>query len=121
MKKFILRILIITLCFSLMPVNYTTVFASEIPLFSEEIYSDDNSITKTEHGFISVVILFVGGIVVGYIVDGIIKYNTGYSAADLTAMQISKIMRIVRGDPDCSSISVNGSNVGCISHTSGSI
>lgn len=94
MKKFILRILIITLCFSLMPVKYTTVIASEIPPSSEETYSDDNSITKTEHGFISWVILFVGGIVVGY---------------------------IVRGDPDCSSINVNGSNVGCISHTSGSI
>ena len=104
-----------------MPLKYTTVFASEIPPFSEEIYSDDNSITKTEHGFISVVILFVGGIVVGYIVDGIIKYNTGYSAADLTAMQISKIMHIGRGDPDCSSININGSTVGCISHTSGSI
>ncbi len=120
MKKFILRILIITLCFSLMPVKSTTVFASEIPLSSEETYSDDTSITKTERGFISGVILFVGGIVVGYIVDGIIKYNTGYSAADLTAMQIAKIMRIIRGDPDCTSINVNGSNVGCISHTSGS-
>lgn len=53
MKKFILRILIITLCFSLMPVKYTTVIASEIPPSSEETYSDDNSITKTEHGFIS--------------------------------------------------------------------
>ena len=120
MKKFILRILIITLCFSLMPVKSTTVFASEIPLSSEETYSDDNSITKIERGFISGVILFVGGIVVGYIVDGIIKYNTGHSAADLTAMQIGKIMRIIRGDPDCSSIGVNGSNVGCIAHTSGS-
>lgn len=87
----------------------------------KKTYSDDNSITKTERGFISGVILFVGGIVVEYIVDGIIKYNTGYSAADLTAMQISKIMHIVRGNPDCSSININGSTVGCISHTSGSI
>ena len=104
-----------------MPLKYTTVFASEIPPSSKKTYSDDNSITKTERGFISGVILFVGGIVVGYIVDGIIKYNTGYSAADLTVMQISKIMHIVRGDPDCSSININGSTVGCISHTSGSI
>lgn len=87
----------------------------------KKTYSDDNSITKTERGFISGVILFVGEIVVEYIVDGIIKYNTGYSAADLTAMQISKIMHIGRGDPDCSSININGSTVGCISHTSGSI
>ena len=103
-----------------MPLKYTTVFASEIPPSSKKTYSDDNSITKTERGFISGVILFVGEIVVEYIVDGIIKYNTGHSAADLTAMQIGKIMRIIRGDPDCSCMSVNGSNVGCIAHTSGS-
>ena len=41
---------------------------------------------------VSGVLIFLGGILVGYLIDGVIVYTTGHSAAEWTAQGIGAIM-----------------------------
>lgn len=59
--------------------------------------------------------IFIAGIMIGYIVDGVIIYVSGYSAADLTAQCINTVMSIFRKNPNIKSISLKSG----FSHTSG--
>lgn len=40
--------------------------------------------------------IFIGGILVGYLIDGVVLYTTGYTGAELTATAISSLVDAIR-------------------------
>lgn len=65
---------------------------------SEEMLTPINATVLTENEMISVegghpCIVFVAGVAVGYIVDGVVKYKTGKSCGDWVAVALKKYNR----------------------------
>jgi uncharacterized membrane protein YjgN (DUF898 family) len=58
---------------------------------------------------IGAVVVFVSGIIVGYVVDGIFIYATGHSAGELTSTAIKKIVAFVKLHLGASSVYYNRS------------
>ena len=62
---------------------------------------------RVERRSASGVAIFVLGILVGYVVDGVLIYSTGYSAGQLTSQVISKIVRAANRAPQGSKLHFN--------------
>ncbi len=57
------------------------------------------------------VLVFVAGILVGYVIDGVLVYATGHSAAELTAIAIQRIIDLASGKSAGSSIHVDENGI----------
>lgn len=55
------------------------------------------------------VAVFVAGIIVGYVIDGIFIYATGHSVGELTAAQIDKIVKFVKKNPQYTTVHMSSS------------
>ena len=55
------------------------------------------------------VAVFVAGIIVGYVIDGIFIYASGHSVGELTAAQIDKIVKFVKKNPQCTTVHMSSS------------
>lgn len=53
------------------------------------------------------VAVFVAGILIGFVVDGVIIYTTGHSAGELTASAIDKIVKFVKNNPQYTYVTYN--------------
>ncbi len=60
------------------------------------------------------VAVFVAGILVGYVIDGIFIYATGHSISELTASAIAKIVKFVKAHPTYTYVtcSISGGGMG---------
>lgn len=82
-QRILALILTLSLSFSVMSV---TAAAAHI-----EIPGENNG-GECETQSVSGVLVFIAGILAGYVIDGVFVYATGYSAAELTSMAISRIL-----------------------------
>lgn len=114
MKKIISFILVFALSMILIPTNSSKINAEKA--------NEEQTVTvelETQNGRIIVdrdndATVFIGGILIGYVIDGVIIYITGHSAAELTAETIRRITQLF--NTGCKIISVNDAG---FSHCSG--
>lgn len=68
---------------------------------------DDNSRAASS------IVVFFGGIIIGYVIDGVFIYSTGHSVGELVESAIVKIEQFVnRNNPNyLASVTTNGTNV----------
>lgn len=69
----------------------TSLEGSQIKVVGDEIYIDNQNI-KSVAGTVAV---FVGQLLIGYLIDGIIIYTTGYSGDELCAKGIEALVNLV--------------------------
>ena len=81
MKKYFLSlVVVVTLCTSLIPITPNVVYAANTNNQESDMI-EDRSMSAG-------VAIFVAGVLVGYVVDGVVIYTTGHSAGEWTAKAI---------------------------------
>ena len=93
------RVLSVILSLSLSITFSTTATTAHAKTFSGDEYAAQ-SIT-------SGVIIFVAGLLAGYVVDGVFIYATGYSGGELSSMAIERIVKLAKGCNDGTKIYVD--------------
>lgn len=87
MKKNTMKYRIVSLALSLSLV--ISIFSATTPTANAQVvYEDQYGTQAAPVG----VIVFVAGILAGYVIDGVFIYKTGYSGGELTSMAIQKIV-----------------------------
>ena len=81
-------------------------YAYNSNVVSENIQFENSYVDSSR---VAPVVVFVGGILVGYIIDGVLIYATGYDGGELAASLIDKIMKFHIKYPQYTSIHVSSS------------
>lgn len=127
LKIFIICSLLITMTSAFQLNKNVSAAETNVQQSLERVYiSNDGKVINLEdievgEYAVTGVAIFVGGVIFGYVADGVIKYTTGHSAADWVAMGLSgmeaKIKKYV-GTAKTGKIHVssNGQLSGCVTY-----
>lgn len=107
-KTFTRLLVLITIVSMLALSVLNTTSSAQTVGFSDDFQSLHNQrVASTKAIPAGAVLIFVAGIVVGYFIDGVIVYNTGHSAAELTAKGIKKIKAYIKKHPNVKKVYYN--------------
>lgn len=102
-KFFLCIIIVLALAFS----SLTCIASANdiaAPTFSEVTIEQSASPRS-----VGAVVVLLAGVIIGYVIDGVIVYATGHSAAELTAQWIRGILAAVKNNPKATSVHVSSS------------
>lgn len=92
------KIVVVLMIIALLSLSVqTSVSAAQTTRYNPN-YTEQNE-TAPEAVAAAPVVVFIAGIAIGYLVDGVIIYYTGHSAAELTAKGIKKVKAYVKKHP----------------------
>lgn len=100
------KIVVVLMIIALLSLSVqTSVSAAQTTSYNPN-YTEQNE-TAPEAVAAAPVVVFIAGIAIGYLVDGVIIYYTGHRAAELTAKGIKKVKAYVKKHPKVKKVYYN--------------